>query len=258
MNKRFKDDNNDHSGHSADDRPIITLDPEAEVSKGSRHGGPIPLTVEETVEVLAELDKLNEQVQDLTKRIQDKDQEIARLGGQPNDADSSGDSAPRDSAIKDKDQEIAELKDKYLRTLAEAENARRRIRQQSEDSVRVQRENLLRDLLPIVDNLERAVSAAKANGGGNGKSIVEGVEMVLASLMDFLKSNGVRPQPSVGQAFDPTRHEAADHVDSSKHPANTIVEEFHRGYMISDRVLRPARVSVAKGAAESASRKNGE
>ena len=236
MNKRFKD--NEHSG----DQPIFTLDPEDAVYKGSRRSGPMPLTVEETVEVLSELDKLNEQVQELSKKVRDKDEEIARLSGAPNDTDSSGDSAP-----KDKDQEIAELKDKYLRTLAEAENARRRIRQQSEDSVRVQRENLLRDLLPIVDNLERAVSAAKTNGGGNGKSIVEGVEMVLASLMDFLKSNGVRPQPSVGQAFDPTLHEAADHVASDKHPPNTVVEEFHRGYMIGDRVLRPARVSVAKG-----------
>jgi len=248
MNKRFKDDNNEPGG---DDRPIITLDPKDAIPKRSPHSGLMPLTVEETVEVLSELDRLNEQVQELTKTIEDKDQEIARLRGESNDTDSSSDSAP-----KDKDQEIAELKDKYLRTLAEAENARRRIRQQSEDSVRVQRENLLRDLLPIVDNLERAVSAAKTNGGGNGKSIVEGVEMVLASLMDFLKSNGVRPQPSVGQAFDPTRHEAADHVASDKHPANTVVEEFHRGYMIGDRVLRPARVSVAKGSGDNpASRK---
>src|SRR6202030_4805543 len=74
--------------------------------------------------------------------------------------------------LAEKDKEIAELKDKYLRTLADTENARKRIRQQSEESVRIQRENLLRDLLPIVDNLERAVSAAKA-GGGNGKSIVQ-------------------------------------------------------------------------------------
>jgi molecular chaperone GrpE len=239
MNKRFKDDNDEHSGA---DHPIITLDPEDAVSKSSPRGGPTPLTVEETVEVLSELDKLNEQVQDLNKRVQDKDEEIARLRGEPNDTDSSSDSAP-----KDKDQEIAELKDKYLRTLAEAENTRRRIRQQSEDSVRVQRENLLRDLLPIVDNLERAVTAAKANNAANGKSIVQGVEMVLASLMDFLKSNGVRPHASLGQTFDPAKHEAADHVASDKHPANTVVEEFHRGYLIGDRVLRPARVSVAKG-----------
>src|SRR5579863_7094112 len=73
--------------------------------------------------------------------------------------------------IAEKDKEIAELKDKYLRTLADSENARKRIRQQSEESVRIQRESYLRDLLPIVDNLERALEAAR---GGGGQSIVEG------------------------------------------------------------------------------------
>lgn len=147
----------------------------------------------------------------------------------------------------EKDREIAELKDKYLRTLAESENIRKRTRQQSEETVRLQRENLLRDLLPIVDNLERAVEAARKAGGG--ESIVEGVEMVLRSLFDFLKSHGVSQIAAVGQPFDPQRHEAVDHVETSEHPPNTVVSEFHRGYLIGDRMLRPSRVSVARGAA---------
>lgn len=150
------------------------------------------------------------------------------------------------ASIAAKEKEIAELKDKYLRTLADSENARKRIRQQSEESVRLQRENLLRDLLPIVDNLERAVAAAQ--GGGNGKAIVEGVEMVLASMMDFLKMQGVIPEESVGRPFDPSRHEAIDHVLSDTHPPNTVVQESHRGYRVGERVLRPARVVVAKAA----------
>jgi molecular chaperone GrpE len=145
--------------------------------------------------------------------------------------------------ISEKDQELAELKDKYLRVLADAENARKRIRQQSEESVRVQRENFLRDLLPIVDNLERAVEAAR--GGSEGRPIVEGVEMVLRSLLDFLRSNGVTPVSAVGQQFDPQLHEAVDQVHSEVHPPNTVVSEFHRGYVIGDRTLRPARVAVA-------------
>jgi molecular chaperone GrpE len=142
-------------------------------------------------------------------------------------------------------QELAELKDKYLRVLADAENARKRIRQQSEESVRLQRENFLRDLLPIVDNLERAVEAAR--GGGNGQPIVEGVEMVLRALLDFLRAGGVTPMTAVGQTFDPQRHEAVDQVHSPQHAPNTVVSEFHRGYIIGDRTLRPARVAVAKG-----------
>jgi molecular chaperone GrpE len=145
--------------------------------------------------------------------------------------------------IVEKDKELADLKDKYLRVLADAENARKRIRQQSEESVRVQRENFLRDLLPIVDNLERAVEAAR--GGNEGQPIVEGVEMVLRSLLDFLRSHGVTPVSAVGQQFDPQLHEAVDQVHSAVHPPNTVVSEFHRGYVIGDRTLRPARVAVA-------------
>ena len=147
--------------------------------------------------------------------------------------------------LAEKDKEIAELKDKYLRTLAESENARKRIRQQSEESVRIQREAILRDLLPIIDNLERALAAARS--GTDAKTIVDGVEMTVRALIDFLRAQGVTPLQSVGQAFDPNRHEAVDHVASEAHPPNTVVDEFHRGYLIGDRVLRPARVSVAKG-----------
>ena len=146
--------------------------------------------------------------------------------------------------IASKDKELAELKDRYLRSLAENENARKRMRQQSDETVRLQRENLLRELLPVVDNLERAVDAAR--GGGNGKPIVEGVEMVLRSLLDFLKTHGVSQLTSIGQPFDPQLHEAVDQVESSQHPPNTVVNEFHRGYQIGDRLLRPARVAVAK------------
>ena len=159
--------------------------------------------------------------------------------------------------LAEKDKEIGELKDKYLRALADTDNIRKRMRQQSEDTVRLQRENLLRDLLPITDNLERAVEAAR--GGGNGKPIVEGVEMVLRSLLDFLRTNGVIPRESVGRPFDPQFHEAVDHVESGEHPPNTVISEFHRGYQVGERVLRPARVAVAKAPSrDGPSRKHGE
>jgi len=157
--------------------------------------------------------------------------------------------------IAEKDKEIAELKDKYLRTLADSENARKRIRQQSEESVRIQREAILRDLLPIIDNLERALAAARS--GTDAKTIVDGVEMTVRALIDFLRAQGVTPIQSVGQAFDPNRHEAVDHVESETHRPNTVVDEFHRGYLIGERTLRPARVSVAKGSGGDSGRRNG-
>jgi molecular chaperone GrpE len=157
--------------------------------------------------------------------------------------------------LAEKDREIAELKDKYLRALADFENARKRIRQQSEESVRLQREAILRDLLPIIDNLERALAAARS--GVDTKTIVDGVEMTVRALIDFLRAQGVTPVQSVGQPFDPNRHEAVDHVASQAHPPNTVVNEFHRGYLIGERVLRPARVSVAKGNETDSGKRNG-
>jgi molecular chaperone GrpE len=147
--------------------------------------------------------------------------------------------------LSEKEKEIAELKDKYLRTLAETDNVRKRVRQQSEETIRIQREELLRDFLSIIDNLERAIEAAR--GGGNGKPIVEGVEMVLRSMQDFLKGHGVKQISAAGRPFDPLLHEAVDHIESTKHEPNTVIDELHRGYQIGDRLLRPARVSVAKG-----------
>lgn len=157
---------------------------------------------------------------------------------------SAADYQALEARLAEKEKELAELRDKYLRVLADSENARKRMRQQGEETVRQERERLLRELLPAIDNLERAVEHAR--GGGNGKPIVEGVEMVLRALLDFLRGHGVTQQNAVGQPFDPQLHEAVEHVESACHPANTVVEEFSRGYLIGDRVLRPARVSVAK------------
>ncbi len=197
----------------------------------------------------------------MTQKTKDKNLETAEAAGngaeaaEPVQSDgASGQGEPATAAetevdrlaavIEEKDREIAELKDKYLRSLADSENARKRIRQQSEESVRIQREALLRDLLPIVDDLERAVNAA--SGGGNGKPIVEGVEMVLRSIHDLLRGQGVIQVSAIGQRFDPMRHEAVDQIESSTEEPNTIVREFNRGYLIGERVLRPARVTVAK------------
>ena len=185
----------------------------------------------------------------------------AEAGAESVHSDSSQASAGGDNEldslraqIAEKDKEIAELKDKYLRTLADSENARKRIRQQSEGSIRIQREAILRDLLPIIDNLERALAAAR--DGNDARTIVDGVEMTVRALIDFLRAQGVTPLQSVGQAFDPNRHEAVDHVASQVHPPNTVVDEFHRGYLIGDRTLRPARVSVAKETGTDSGKRN--
>ena len=134
--------------------------------------------------------------------------------------------------------------DRFLRQVAELENFKRRSAREREDTTRFANEAIIRDLLPVIDNLERAV--AHAAGGGNGKPIVEGVEMVLRGLLDVLSKHGVMQISAVGQPFDPSKHEAVAHVESDVHEANSVVEELHKGYALRDRLLRPALVSVAK------------
>jgi molecular chaperone GrpE len=152
-----------------------------------------------------------------------------------------------------KEKEANEYHDRYLRQVAELENFKRRISREKDESIRFANETLVKDLIPVVDNLERAVAHAK--GGGNGKSLVDGVEMVLRGLFDMLAKHGVVQISAVGQPFDPEKHEAMAQVQSATYQPNTVVEEHHKGYLLRDRLLRPSLVSVAK-APESQEKKN--
>ncbi len=146
--------------------------------------------------------------------------------------------------LKAKEVEAKENYDRYLRQVAELENFKKRINREREEAIRFANEALVKDLLPVVDNLERAVAHSK--DGGNGKPLVEGVEMVLRGLFDVLAKHGVVQVSAVGQPFDPQKHEAMAHIEVGTHEPNTIVDEYHKGYMLRDRLLRPALVSVAK------------
>jgi molecular chaperone GrpE len=143
-----------------------------------------------------------------------------------------------------KEKEAKENYDRYLRQVAELENFRKRTSRDRGEAIRFANEELIRDLLPIVDNLERAVAHSK--DGGNGKPLVEGVEMVLKGLFDVLAKHGVIQISAVGQSFDPGKHEAIAQIESGTHNPNTIVEEHHKGYVLRDRLLRPSLVTVAK------------
>ena len=135
--------------------------------------------------------------------------------------------------------------DRWLRERADLENLKKRSAKERQDAVRFGTESLLRDLLPVVDNLERAIGAA--GGGGNGKSLVEGVELVLKAFLDTLQRNGVERVPAKGAPFDPAVHEAVAYVESPSHPAQQVIEEHQAGYRLNDRLLRPALVTVSKG-----------
>jgi molecular chaperone GrpE len=109
------------------------------------------------------------------------------------------------------------------------------------DALRFACEPLIRELLPVVDNLERAL----AHGDGNGKSVLEGVQLVLKSLLGILERHGVRRIEAVGEPFDPTRHEAMARVESAETEPNRVLEQHHTGYLLHERLLRPALVTVS-------------
>jgi molecular chaperone GrpE len=138
--------------------------------------------------------------------------------------------------------------DLFVRERAELENFKRRMQREQAESFRFANEPLVRDLLPVLDNLERAVSHAQ--GGGNGQPLVEGVTLVVRSFLDTLEKHGVTRVSGKGELFDPSKHEAMAQVESAEVAPNTVVDEYCPAYLLHGRLLRPALVTVAKAPAE--------
>jgi len=155
-----------------------------------------------------------------------------------------------------KGQELDRLNDRFLRLAAEFENYKKRMNREREEFIKFANETLIIELLPILDNLERAVSAAKAHQ--NFQGLVEGVEMIHRLFQSILEKAGVRPMEVLGKPFDPHFHQAVLHIESSERPDNIVVEEVQRGYFFENQVLRPAMVKVSKVPAESTDGKTGK
>ena len=141
-------------------------------------------------------------------------------------------------------EELQILQDKYLRLAAEFENYKRLAQREQSESFRFGNESLLKNLLPIIDNLERAIQCAK--DAGTGGPLLEGVELTHKQFLETVSKLGVRQICSKGNPFDPAVHQAVTQVESGSVTPNTVVEEFQKGYFLHDRILRPAMVSVAK------------
>ena len=142
-----------------------------------------------------------------------------------------------------KTEEAQALQDKYLRLAAEFENYKRLAQREQREVLRFANEHILREVLPVLDNLERAIECSK--GSQERDALVQGVELTLKQFLETLTKFGVRPVASVGQAFDPAYHQAVSQVQSSSAPSNTVMEEYQKGYLLHDRVVRPAMVAVA-------------
>jgi len=141
--------------------------------------------------------------------------------------------------------EASESQDKMLRMAAELENFKKRTAREKETSLRYAEENLLKELLPSLDNLEMAIQQGQADDSGT--ALLEGVEMTLKGLQGCLEKFGLTPIESVGQVFDPNFHEAIGMEASEEMEANTVLKEFQKGYLYKERLLRAAKVIVVGG-----------
>jgi molecular chaperone GrpE len=140
--------------------------------------------------------------------------------------------------------QLAEMKDKFLRAQADWDNSRKRIMREKEDAIRYAAEGFLEKLLPVLDNFEMGMQAAKT--ATDAKAIAQGLEMVLAQFQQVLRDSGVETIDAVGQPFDPHRHEALGHTESDDHPEGQVLTQLRKGYKLKDRLLRAASVFVAK------------
>lgn len=140
--------------------------------------------------------------------------------------------------------ETGRLRDQLLRTAADFDNFRKRSRRELVDAERKGREDLLRELLPVFDNLERA--QAHSDTATDVKSLVEGVAMVLRQFYDTLSRGGIERMTTVGSAFDPTFQEAIQQIETLDHEPGVVAAEVQAGYRMGERLIRPAMVVVAK------------
>ncbi|MGH6735426.1 MAG: nucleotide exchange factor GrpE [Methyloceanibacter sp.] len=156
--------------------------------------------------------------------------------------------------------ENADMRDKLLRTMADMENLRRRTEREKSDTARYAISNFARDVLTMGDNLRRAIEHVPAEAASQDpalKSFLEGVELTERELHNMLERHGVTRIEPLGQRFDPNTQQAMYEVASTDVPEGTVVDVMQAGYMIGDRVLRPALVAVAKGGAKAAKAEQG-
>jgi molecular chaperone GrpE len=152
-----------------------------------------------------------------------------------------------EAQLEEKTREASEYFDKWLRLRAEFENFKKRMQKEKGDLVKFGNENLLKALLPVLDNLSRAIEHGK--NAKENSPLLEGVEMTHKEFLGTLDRFGVKPVPAMGEVFDPEKHEALSQEESDQE-ANRVIAAVQNGYLYHDRLLRPAKVIVSKGKSE--------
>lgn len=162
----------------------------------------------------------------------------------PENAAADKDIILKESEFKKLTEDVAAFKDKYVRILAEFDNARKRNERERLELIKYAHEEVIIESLGVYEDLGRSLEAAKKFSAD--ANIIKGLELVVGKMQDLLKKYDVKPVDSVGKTFDPSCHEALMQIESAEHEDGVIVEEFQKGYLLGDRVVRTAKVKVAK------------
>ncbi len=178
--------------------------------------------------------------------IQEIHENAATISNTPASTEEA-DQQPDEDAIKllEAEQKAAENHDRFLRLAAEFENYKKRTARETADFRKFANEAMLKELLLVVDNLERAIESARA-GEGSIQSLLQGVEMTRNEILKVFDKFGAVPITAMGETFDPNFHQAVARETTKDHPENTVVKELQKGYMLHDRLLRPSMVIVSK------------
>jgi molecular chaperone GrpE len=160
-------------------------------------------------------------------------------------ASSQTDQSDADDPMGGLQADLDRFRDLALRSQADFENYKKRSAREKDDAIKYANSSLLERLLPIVDNFELGLAAARDEG--EASPVFSGMSLVLKQLNDFLVDNGLQPIDAVGQKFDPNLHEAIAHEPSEQAPEGSIIRQTRRGYRYKDRLLRPTSVVVSKG-----------
>jgi len=150
--------------------------------------------------------------------------------------------------FQEKESQSKDLKDKYLRALADLDNYRKRTEKDMEEYRRYSKVDFFIRIIPAIENLDRAIDGCVLNG--NYESFYKGMEIIHRQIKDTLKILGLVEFSGLGEIFDPTRHEAMGMVETDEKPENTVIEEISKGYMVGGKVIKPARVLVARSKPE--------
>lgn len=176
------------------------------------------------------------------EQVENKEQEIT--------AAEQTEPSPAEQLQAELDQAACEakaLQEQYLRTLADMENLRKRTQREKEELAKFANENILREVLPVIDNLERAVEHAEQAESSEG--LLEGVRMTLDQFNQVLTRFGVTPVEALGETFDPALHQAMGQLETDEFPTNAVAQQMQKGYQLNERLLRPAMVMIAKAPA---------